>query len=92
MPSPDPRELASANIGSNIRPRSATRDLRASSAWELGKYTKPQSEAKFTQLGITGEFIRVFPARAEFRNTEPNVTHVLTITVVNRSDKAKRIR
>lgn len=93
MPSPDPRELATANVGSNLRPRSATRDLRSSSTgWMLGKHTKTQSEAKFTQLGITGEFIRVFPARAEFRNTESNVTHVLTVTVVNRSDKAKRIR
>ena len=92
MPHPDPRELATANVGSNLRPRSATRDLRSSQGgWHLGKHTK-QNEAQFNQMGITGENIRVFPARAEFRNTEPNVTHVLTITVVNRSDHSKRIR
>lgn len=30
MPYPDPRELSVANVGSNLRPRAATRDLRAS--------------------------------------------------------------
>jgi hypothetical protein len=44
------------------------------------------------QMGATGKHVRVFPARAEFRDTEPNVTHVLSITVVNRSDHVKRIR
>jgi hypothetical protein len=44
------------------------------------------------QLGSTGKYIRVFPAVAEFKDTEPNVTHLLTITVVNRSDHVQRIR
>ena len=43
-------------------------------------------------MGATGKHCRVFPAVAEFRDTEPHVTHVLTITVVNRSDSVKRIR
>jgi len=30
MPYPDFRELSVANVGSNLRPRAATRDLRAS--------------------------------------------------------------
>jgi len=30
MPSPNMRELKVANIGTNLRPRSASRDLRAS--------------------------------------------------------------
>jgi hypothetical protein len=30
MPYPDPRELSVANVGSNLRPRAATRDLRSS--------------------------------------------------------------
>ena len=44
------------------------------------------------QMGATGKHCRVFPAVAEFRDIEPNVTHILTITVVNRSDSVKHIR
>jgi hypothetical protein len=189
MPYPDFRELSVANVGSNLRPRAATRDLRASvrpftifvlfcgmppptqntchtvhtacsCGWLLllflavllmlllghgpfhntmslcllsrclppllppaatnhhlqltslggikvetrnayvGKGavgdTAPYQEARANhlqrQLGSTGNHIRVFPAVAEFKDTEPNVTHMLTITVVNRSDHVKIIR
>ena len=53
---------------------------------------EPRASHLQRQLGSTGNFIRVFPAVAEFKDTEPNVTHMLTITVVNRSDRVKRIR
>ena len=89
MPVPDPRALVNANVGSNIRPRSATRDLRAS-------YASRESETALAlsskQMGVTGEFIRVFPATAEFTNIEAGVTHILAITVLNRSDRVRRIR
>jgi len=89
MPAPDPRSLANAKVGSNIRPCSATRDLRASHA-PRGKDNAAMLSSK--QMGITGQFIRVFPATADFPNIEAGVTHVLSITVVNRSDRARRIR
>ena len=88
MPVPDPRSLINANVGSNIRPRSATRDLRASFARD-NEFTAILSSK---QMGVTGKFIRVFPASAEFTNIEAGVTHVLSITVMNRSDRARRIR
>ena len=110
MPYPDPRELSVANVGSNLRPRAATRDLRASLTslggiriesknMYMGKDSEgglmlqePRPNQHQRQLGSTGNFIRVFPAVAEFKDTEPNVTHMLTITVVNRSDHVQRIR
>ena len=111
MPNPDPRELSVANVGSNLRPRAAGRDLRASltslggiridskntfagKGSEGGRTAlqEPRPDQNQRQLGQTGALIRVFPAVAEFRNTEPNVAHVLTVTVVNRSERVQRIR
>jgi hypothetical protein len=63
------------------------KDIDGRSALQEGRANHIQR-----QIGSTGDFIRVFPAVAEFRDTEPNVTHMLTITVVNRSDHVKRIR
>lgn len=53
---------------------------------------EPRANHLQRQLGSTGSYIRVFPAVAEFKDTEANVTHMLTITVVNRSDHVQRIR
>lgn len=90
MPSPNPAELARASAGSDLRPKSASRDLRRSMT------ARPALTATVgmnqQQLGTTGNFVRVFPAVAEFINIEPNVTHVLTVTVVNRTDRVRRIR
>ena len=44
MPNPDPRELSVANVGSNLRPRAAGRDLRASLAGQ-GKLQKEHLQA-----------------------------------------------
>ena len=53
---------------------------------------EPRANHIQRQLGSTGNHIRVFPAVAEFKDTEPNVTHMLTVTVINRSDHVKSIR
>ena len=99
MPSPNPRELKAANVGANLRPRSASRDLRANFGGTMrapGKLLGSQFDDNLRQAltthGATGKHIRVFPAVAQFNDTEPHVTHVLTVTVVNRSDKVRRIR
>ena len=118
-----------ANLGTNLRPRSATRDLRATlrSPGKNGTRTRTRGGTRVRAgaaarvaltgcvlaaprlagsqfddrlrlqltsqvMGATGKHVRVFPATAEFRDTEPNVTHVLTITVVNRSSHVRRIR
>lgn len=99
MPSPNPRELKAANVGANLRPRSASRDLRATFGGTMrapGKLLGSQFDDTLRQAltthGATGKHIRVFPAVAQFNDTEPHVTHVLTVTVVNRSDNVRRIR
>ena len=91
MPSPNPRELKAANVGANLRPRSASRDLRANFGGTMrapGKLLGSQFDDNLRQAltthGATGKHIRVFPAVAQFNDTEPHVTHVLTVTVVNR--------
>ena len=62
-----------ANIGTNLRPRSATRDLRATrrAPGQGGLQFDDRLRIAQThqQLGTTGEHVRVFPAIAEFRDT-----------------------
>lgn len=62
-----------ANIGTNLRPRSATRDLRATrrAPGQGGSQFDDRLRIAQThqQLGTTGEHVRVFPAIAEFRDT-----------------------
>lgn len=90
MPSPNPQDLARATAGSSLRPKSASRDLRRSMTARPSLTETMGNSGQ--QLGTTGNYVRVFPAVAEFLDIEPNVTHVLTITVVNRTDRVRRIR
>mmetsp|Transcript_42889 Transcript_42889/g.135303 ORF Transcript_42889/g.135303 Transcript_42889/m.135303 type:complete len:124 (+) Transcript_42889:107-478(+) len=81
MPYPDPRDLTNASVGSSVRPRAAMRDLRASQTLTVNR-----------EMSISGDALRVYPAEVEFKDTSPNVPHILTMTIMNKSDHVKRVR